>query len=62
MLLNVALFVPVVVGGFLAAWIGWRLTRPDDDAGDGGWSRAPGWRSPVVPAGPAGRNDLARSA
>jgi hypothetical protein len=60
MLLNVALFMPAVVGGFLAAWVGWRLTRPDE--GDGGWSRPPDWHSPVAPTGPAGRDDLARSA
>lgn len=58
MLLNVALFLPAVVGGCLAAWLGWRLTRPDD----GGWTRPSDWHAPVVPTGPAGRDDLARSA
>lgn len=59
MLLNVALFLPAVAGGCLAAWLGWRLTRPPDD---GGWTRPSDWRSPVVPTEPAGRDELARSA
>jgi hypothetical protein len=62
MLVNVALFLPVVVGGCFAAWLGWRLTAPDARGNDG-WQGPPRWwRPPVRPSGPAGPNDLARSA
>jgi hypothetical protein len=62
MLINVALFLPVLVGGCLAAYVGWRLATPDGDGNDGLQHRSPRWRSPVPPSGPAGPNDLARSA
>jgi hypothetical protein len=67
MLLNVGLFLPVVVAGFAASWLGWKLAGSDDDAGDGGSKieqrpLTPQWPSPVSPRGAAGPHDLARSA
>ena len=58
---NVALFLPVVAGGAAASWFGWMLAGRGDD-GDGGTSVRPDWPSPVVPCGGAGPDDLARSA
>ncbi len=69
LILNVALFVPVVLAGAVAAWVGWVLAGPDSErnddsggAGGGGVGRTPRWPSPVVPTGGAGPDDLARSA
>jgi hypothetical protein len=69
-ILNVALFVPVVLGGIAASWFGWALAgRGGDDDGDGGRGLQtefspirprPPW--PLAPCGSAGPDDLARSA
>ena len=68
LILNVALFLPLVVGGLAASWFGWKLAGSDSDAGDGGSKMengrplAPRWPSPVFPRDAAGPRDLARSA
>jgi hypothetical protein len=68
LLINVALFLPVVAAGVLAAWFGWNLAGRDgaDGAGGSGVSGPPpkgsDWPSPVSPRGEASRDDLARSA
>jgi hypothetical protein len=68
LILNAALFLPVVLGGIAAGWFGWVLAgRGGDGDGGGGLQtdvlpvqpRRP-W--PVAPRGSAGPDDLARSA
>jgi hypothetical protein len=61
-ILNVALFVPVVIGGVVASWFGWMLSGRGEEDGSGGSKVDPGWPSPVEPRGGAGPDDLARSA
>jgi hypothetical protein len=71
LLINVALFLPVVAAGVVAAWYGWNLAGRDatdgaGGAGGSGVSEPPptgsDWPSPVSPRGGASRDDLARSA
>jgi hypothetical protein len=63
---NLALFLPVVIGGIAMSWFGWALAGRggEDDAGGGGQSeRGPAAAAvPVGPSGSAGPDDLARSA
>lgn len=66
--LNVALFVPVVLGGLAASWLGWMLAgRGEDGDGGSGLRRvsspiSPDPPRPVEPRVSAGPHDLARSA
>ncbi len=63
LILNVALFVPVLIAGAVAAWFGWTLAGGGADSGDGGEGVVPPeWPSPVTPMGGVGPDDLARSA
>jgi hypothetical protein len=67
LILNVALFLPVVLAGLAASWVGWKLAGPDDRRAGGGGGGAerpfrPRWPSPVEPTRSAGPDDLARSA
>ena len=65
LIVNVALFLPVVAGGIATSWFGWVLAgRGGDSDGDGGLESE---RSPLNPwsVGPcrrSGPDDLARSA
>ena len=68
LLLNVALFLPVALGGIAASWFGWLLARPGGDGGGGGGLEIefppvhPHRPWPVEPRANAGPEDLARSA
>jgi len=65
LIVNVALFLPVVLGGIATSWFGWVLAgRGGDGDGDGGpeseLSPLNPW--PVGPCWMSGPDDLARSA
>lgn len=66
LIVNVALFLPVVAAGAVASWFGWTLAGrgETDDGGGPGNLRPPdpNWPSPVRPGHGVGRNDLADSA
>ncbi len=65
LILNVALFLPVVLGGIAASWFGWVLAGRGGDGGGGGGLQSelsPLHPCPVEPCGSAGPDDLARSA
>jgi hypothetical protein len=69
LILNVALFLPAVLGGAAMAAFGWVLAGRGADEGDsGGGGQAkplplqPSPPSPVEPRATAARRDLARSA
>ncbi len=67
LLLNVALFLPVVLGGIAASWFGWLLAGPGGDGGGGGGLELefppvhPCRPWPVEARASAGPEDLARS-
>jgi hypothetical protein len=68
LLLNVALFLPVALGGIAASLFGWKLVGSGGD-GDGGGGLQTGFLPvhprrpwPVEPLASAGSDDLARSA
>ena len=68
LIVNLALFLPVVVGGIAMSWFGWTLAGRHGEGNGGGGRRLergsveplPQW--PVRPGGSAGPDDLARSA
>jgi hypothetical protein len=68
LVINVALFLPVVAAGVLAGLFGWNLAGRDgtDGAGGSGVPEPPptgsDWPSPVGPRGEASRDELAQSA
>ena len=68
LLLNVALFLPVALGGIAASWFGWLLAGPGGDGRGGGGLELefppvhPHRPWPVKPRASAGPEELARSA
>lgn len=68
LVVNVALFLPVVAGGVVTSWLGWVLAgRGGDGEGGGGLQTVlspadPPRPWPVEPGGSAGPDELARSA
>ena len=65
LIVNVALFLPVVLGGIATSWFGWVLAgRGGDGDGDGGLESelSPLNPWPVGPCWMSGPDDLARSA
>jgi hypothetical protein len=68
MLINLALFLPVVAAGAAASWFGWKLAGSGAGDGGGGLGASeprlpdPHWPAPVRPRHGVGRDDLARSA
>ena len=68
LIVNLAIFLPVVVGWIAMSWFGWMLAGRGGDSDGGGGRRSergpvqPPWPSPVKPGGSAGPDDLARSA
>jgi hypothetical protein len=67
LIVNVALFLPVVAGGIATSWFGWVLAGRGGDGdgdGDGGFESefSPLYPWPVGPHRRSGPDDLARSA